>query len=101
MNASAADDVFDWASRDPGRVMFSREADGTWLPVTAGEFAGRVAVVAAGLIAAGIGAGDRVGLMSSASLDWAVCDFAIWTAGAVTVPVYETSSAEQARWVLS
>ncbi len=101
MSASAADDVFDWAARDPGGAMFSREADGTWLPVTAGEFAGRVAAVAAGLIAAGIGAGDRVGLMSSASLDWAVCDFAIWAVGAVTVPVYETSSAEQVRWVLS
>ena len=81
--------------------MFSREADGRWLPVTAGEFTVRVAAVAAGLVAAGIRAGDRVGVMSSASLDWAVCDFAIWTAGAVTVPVYETSSAEQVRWVLS
>jgi long-chain acyl-CoA synthetase len=101
MSASAADDVFDWAARDPGRAMFSREVDGAWLPVTAGEFAGQVAAVAAGLIAAGIRAGDRVGLMSSASLDWAVCDFAIWAAGAVTVPVYETSSAEQVRWVLS
>jgi long-chain acyl-CoA synthetase len=101
MSANAADDVFDWAARDPGRAMFSREADGMWLPVTAGEFADRVAAVAAGLIAAGIRAGDRVGLMASASLDWAVCDFAIWTAGAVTVPVYETSSAEQVRWVLS
>jgi long-chain acyl-CoA synthetase len=101
MGASAADDVFGWAARDPGRAMFSREADGRWLPVTAGEFAARVAAVAAGLIAAGIRAGDRVGLMSSASLDWAVCDFAIWAAGAVTVPVYETSSAEQVRWVLS
>jgi long-subunit acyl-CoA synthetase (AMP-forming) len=48
--------------------MFSREADSTWLPVTAGEFAGRVAAVAAGLIAAGIRAGDRVGLMASARL---------------------------------
>jgi acyl-CoA synthetase (AMP-forming)/AMP-acid ligase II len=46
MSASTADDVFDWAARDPGRAMFSREADGTWLPVTAGEFAVRVAAVA-------------------------------------------------------
>jgi long-chain acyl-CoA synthetase len=61
--------------------MFSREADSTGLPVTAGELAGRVAAVAAGLIAAGIRAGDRVGLMASARLDWTVCDFAIWTAG--------------------
>lgn len=81
--------------------MFSRKADGGWRPVTAGEFAGRVAAVAAGLIAEGIRLGDRVGLMSSASLDWAVCDFAIWAAGAVTVPIYETSSVEQVSWVLS
>jgi long-chain acyl-CoA synthetase len=101
MSASAADDVFGWAARDPDRIMFSRKAGGRWLPVTAAEFAARVAEVAAGLVAAGIGAGDRVGLMSSPSLDWAVCDFAIWTAGAVTVPVYETSSPEQVRWVLS
>lgn len=98
---NAADDVFDWADRDPDRAMFSRKAGDTWQPVTAREFAGRVAAVAAGLIAAGIQCGDRVGLMSSASLDWAVCDFAIWTVGAVTVPVYETSSVEQVRWLLS
>ena len=81
--------------------MFSRKGAGGWQPVTAVEFAERVAAVAAGLIAAEIRPGDRVGLMSSASLDWAVCDFAIWAAGAVTVPIYETSSAEQVRWVLS
>jgi len=101
MGDNAADDVFDWAARDPDRAMFSRKGEGGWQPVTAVEFAGRVAAVAAGLIAAGIRPGDRVGLMSSASLDWAVCDFAIWAAGAVTVPVYETSSVEQVRWVLS
>ena len=64
------------------------------------QFADRVSSVAAGLIAAGIAAGDRVGLMAGASLDWLVCDFAIWAAGAVTVPVYETSSAAQVRWIL-
>ena len=85
----------------PGRAMFAAKADGTWQPVTAKEFADRVAAVAAGLIAAGIRPGDRIGLMSATSLDWAVCDFAIWAAGAVTVPVYETSSVEQIRWILS
>ena len=100
MGGNACDDVFDWAGRDPGRAMFAVKADGTWRPVTAEEFAGRVAGVAAGLITAGIGPGDRVGLMSATSLDWVVCDLAIWAAGAVTVPVYETSSVEQVRWIL-
>jgi len=81
--------------------MFARRADGGWQPVTAAQFAGRVSSVAAGLVAAGIAPGDRVGLMAGASLDWLACDFAIWSAGAVTVPVYETSSVDQVRWVLS
>jgi long-chain acyl-CoA synthetase len=101
MGANACDDVFGWAERDPGRAMFAVQADGGWQPVTATQFAGRVGAVAAGLIATGIGSGDRVGLMAPTSLEWAVCDFAIWAAGAVTVPIYETSSAEQIDWELS
>jgi long-chain acyl-CoA synthetase len=101
MSGNACDDVFDWAARDPGRAMFAVKADGIWRPVTAKEFADRVAGVAAGLIAAGIVPGDRIGLMSATSLDWVLCDLAIWAAGAVTVPVYETSSAEQIRWILA
>jgi long-chain acyl-CoA synthetase len=97
---STCDDAFDWAARDPGRPIFCVRDGGAWQPVTAKEFAGRVASVAAGLVGAGIRAGDRVVLMSPTSLDWVVCDFAIWAAGAVTVPVYETSSAEQVRWIL-
>lgn len=82
MGANACDDVFSWADRDPGRVMFAVQADGAWQPVSAARFAGRVSAVAAGLVAAGIRPGDRVGLMAAPSLDWVVCDFAIWAAGA-------------------
>ena len=101
MGESLCDDPFGWAERDPGRVTFAAQADGGWRPVTAKQFAARVAAVAAGLIAEGIRPGDRVGLMAATSLDWVVCDFAVWAAGAVTVPVYETSSVEQIRWILS
>jgi long-chain acyl-CoA synthetase len=101
MGENACDAVFVWAARDPGRATFAVQAGRTWQPVTAGQFAERVASVAGGLVAAGIGPGDRVGLMAAASLDWMVCDFAIWAAGAVTVPMYETSSVEQIRWELS
>jgi long-chain acyl-CoA synthetase len=104
MGENACDDVFGWAAREPGRVTFARqagkEAGGDWVPVTAAEFAGRVAAVAAGLVAEGVQPGDRVGLLAAASLDWVTCDFAIWAAGAVTVPVYETSSPDQVRWEL-
>ena len=81
--------------------MFAARSGGAWQPVTAQEFAGRVASVAAGLIAAGTRPGDRVALLAATSLEWAVCDFAIWAAGAVTVPVYETSSVQQIGWELA
>ena len=104
MGENACDDVFGWAAREPGRVTFARqagkEAGSEWAPVTAAEFAGRVAAVAAGLVAEGIQPGDRIGLLAAASLDWVTCDFAIWAAGAVTVPVYETSAPDQVRWEL-
>jgi long-chain acyl-CoA synthetase len=105
MGENACDDVFGWAAREPGRVTFARQAEeeagGEWAPVTAAEFASRVAAVAAGLVAEGIQPGDRIALLAATSLEWVTCDFAIWAAGAVTVPVYETSSPEQIRWELS
>ncbi len=101
MGETVCDDPFDWAAREPGRAMFAVPDGETWRRVTAAEFAGRVSSVAAGLIAAGVAPGDRVGLLAAVSLDWLACDFAIWAAGAVTVPVHETSSVEQIRWELT
>src|SRR5690606_23217762 len=49
---------------------------------------------------AGVGAGDRVALLSRTRYEWTLLDYAIWFAGAVTVPIYETSSAEQIAWIL-
>jgi long-chain acyl-CoA synthetase len=82
-------------------VGFRIQRDGRWEDVTYKEFGAQVAGVAKGLIAAGVAPGDRVGLQAKTRYEWTVCDFAIWTAGAVTVPVYETSSADQVAWILS
>ncbi|HEX6473124.1 MAG TPA: long-chain fatty acid--CoA ligase [Streptosporangiaceae bacterium] len=98
--ANATDDIVEHAARGPERVAFSRRVGGEWRPVTARQFADQVARLAAGLIALGIRQGDRVGLMSGTRYEWMLCDFAIWTAGAVSVPIYETSSVEQVRWIL-
>jgi len=76
-------------------------AYGAWTDVTASQFRDDVIAVAKGLVAAGIEPGDRVALMSHTRYEWTLIDYAIWTAGAITVPVYETSSAEQAEWILS
>jgi long-chain acyl-CoA synthetase len=85
----------------PDSVVFSRRgADGTWSDVTSVQFAEQVRALAAGLVASGVQVGDRVGLMSRTRYEWALSDYAIWTAGGVTVPIYETSSAEQVEWIL-
>ncbi|MBE9373145.1 long-chain fatty acid--CoA ligase [Saccharopolyspora sp. HNM0983] len=88
------------AERFGSTVSFRRRVEGTWVDVTAAEFAAQVLGVAKGLIAAGLQPGDRVGLMSRTRYEWSLFDFAIWTAGCATVPVYETSSADQAEWIL-
>nr|MDQ3612549.1 AMP-binding protein [Actinomycetota bacterium] len=98
--ASLTDTIRERAASSPDAVVFTRKVDGRWSPVTAKEFDHEVRALAAGLIATGVGAGDRVGLMSKTRYEWTLCDYAIWSAGAVTVPIYETSSAEQVQWNL-
>jgi len=103
--ANLASSVFRRAAEQPQAVMLRRpgpeDPSGNWQDVTASQFKAGVVAVAKGLVAAGIGVGDRVALMSHTRYEWTLIDYAIWTAGAVTVPVYETSSAEQAEWILS
>ena len=89
------------AERFGDAVSFQRRVDGTWVDLTARDFAAQVMAVAKGLIAVGITAGERVCLMSKTRYEWTLLDFAIWAAGGVTVPVYETSSAEQVEWIVS
>jgi long-chain acyl-CoA synthetase len=113
--ANLADVVFRRAAEQPQAVILRRPSEGSgasegsggsqgsrgWADVTASQFKDEVIAVAKGLVAAGIEPGDRVALMSRTRYEWTLIDYAIWTAGAITVPVYETSSAEQAEWILS
>jgi long-chain acyl-CoA synthetase len=93
-------DVFEHAGDSPDAVGLKRKVNGIWTPVTWREFAEQVRGTAAGFIAAGIKPGDRVGLMSRTRFEWTVLDYAILTAGGVTVPIYPTSSLEQVEWIL-
>ncbi|MFF3321905.1 AMP-dependent synthetase/ligase [Streptomyces sp. NPDC002889] len=88
------------ATQHPDVAVMSRKVDGVWTDVNAVQFLAEVRAAAKGLIASGIRPGDRVGLVSRTRYEWVQLDFAIWSAGAVTVPVYETSSAEQIQWIL-
>ncbi|MDT0264933.1 AMP-dependent synthetase/ligase [Streptomyces sp. DSM 44915] len=88
------------AARHPHTAVIARQRDGGWQDLTATEFLAEVRAVAKGLLRSGVRPGDRVGLLSRTRYEWTLLDFAIWSVGAVTVPVYETSSAEQIAWNL-
>ncbi|MEV7472428.1 AMP-dependent synthetase/ligase [Pseudarthrobacter oxydans] len=89
------------AAKASNPALFSRlDASGTWQDISATDFLADVRTLAKGLMASGVGAGDRVGIMSRTRYEWSLVDFAIWFAGAVSVPIYETSSPSQVAWNL-
>lgn len=92
--------VFEHERDNPDYVIFQRLVDGAWTDVTCATAAAHIRSAALGLIAQGVAAGDRVVIFSATRYEWAILDFAILSIGAVTVPIYETSSAEQVRWVM-
>jgi long-chain acyl-CoA synthetase len=89
-------------NEDPNQTLIERQApDSSWYPVSAAAFDEEVNEVAKGLMVLGVGLGDKVAIMSRTSYEWTLLDYAIWTAGAVSVPIYETSSVEQVHWICS
>ncbi len=100
-DAALTDMLTENVGKHGGDVGLRRQRDGRWEDVTWREFGEQVTGVAKGLIAAGVQPGDRVALQAKTRYEWPLLDFAIWTAGAVTVPVYETSSPDQVAWILA
>jgi long-chain acyl-CoA synthetase len=96
---SITDDVVAAAAETPDIVLFSRRRNSDWQDVTAREFRDEVVAVAKGLLASGIGTGDRVLLLSRTRYEWTLFDYALWWVGAAALPVFESSSAEQIRWI--
>ena len=84
----------------PDRAIFATPDGDGWRDMTAAEFRARVVAVAKGLAAAGVQPGDRIGFMCKTSFEWSLIDFALFYAGAVMVPIYETSSPSQIHWIL-
>lgn len=98
-----ADSVYQNAELVPALVQFSRRSGATarWTPVTAATFRDEVLGLAKGLLARGIRFGDRVAVMSRTRYEWTLFDYALWSIGAIPVPVYPTAAAEQVRWILA
>ncbi|MFM8894420.1 MAG: AMP-binding protein, partial [Actinomycetales bacterium] len=98
---SLSDHIVENAQNDPGSVVIAINRGGAWVDMTAAEFLGEVKAVAKGLIANDIEPGQRIAIMSRTRYEWTLLDYATWYAGAISVPIYETSSAEQVHWICS
>ncbi len=98
------DPVVAHADQHPDAAQFARRVPGPagpdWEDVTASDFRTRVVEAARGLLAAGIEVGDRIALLARTRLEWTVLDYAVWWVGAVSVPVYATSSDSQIEGIL-
>ena len=101
-DANATDLLVDRVKATPDLALFALPtATGGWTDVSASEFLAQVVALAKGFVAAGIQPGDKIGLMCRTRYEWTLIDFATWFAGAVLVPVYETSSPSQVQWNLT
>ena len=101
-SSNITDLLVDRVAANPKLPLFAIErADGTWHDILAEEFLAQVVAVAKGLIASGIQPGQAVAIMSKTRYEWTLIDFAIWFAGAISVPIYESSSPTQMHWILS
>lgn len=84
----------------PDLILFATPDGDGWNDMTAAEFRSKVVAVAKGFAAAGVQPGDHIGFVCKTSFEWSLIDFALFYAGAVMVPVYDTSSALQIQWIL-
>ncbi|MCK9922344.1 long-chain fatty acid--CoA ligase [Frankia sp. AgPm24] len=100
-DATLTDAVLRNAGRDPDHVLLRRKDGDRFIPITQARFRDAMHATARGLVARGVTPGDRVGILSRSRYEWTVLDYAIWAAGAVTVPIYETSSPDQIEWILA
>ncbi|UXN24602.1 long-chain fatty acid--CoA ligase [Curtobacterium flaccumfaciens] len=100
-HGSAARLLGDRVRLTPDRPILAQRHGDAWTTFTAAETLARVRGIAKGFVAAGLEPGAHVAILSRTRLEWTLVDFAVWTAGLVSVPVYETSSPDQVRWILS
>ncbi len=99
--AGVSDLLRERVAATPDRALFAVPDGDGWRDVTGAEFERQVIALAKGLAAAGIEPGDKVGFIARTTYDWTLVDFALFYAGAVMVPIYETSSPAQIQWILS
>jgi long-chain acyl-CoA synthetase len=99
--ANVTDLLVERVKKTPGLALFAVPDGDGWRDITASEFQKQVIALAKGFVAGGIQPGDKVGFVARTTYQWTLVDFALFYAGAVMVPIYETSSASQIAWILT
>ena len=100
ISGSLTDALISHESTQPDVISIVNRDGQNVIEITSKEFHQMVRAAAKGIISAGIQPGDRIALMSRTRFEWTLLDYAIWYAGCVTVPIYETSSEEQVQWMM-
>ena len=101
LNSNITDLLIARVAKDPKLALMTKQNQpNVWDEVSAKDYLEEVRALAKGFIAAGVEVGQRVGIMSHTRYEWALCDFALWFAGAISVPIYESSAASQIEWIL-
>ena len=99
--ANVTDLLVDRVKATPGLALFAVPEGEGWRDITAADFHRQVIALAKGFAAAGVEPGDKVGFIARTTYEWTLVDFALFFAGAVMVPIYETSSPAQVAWNLT
>jgi long-chain acyl-CoA synthetase len=100
ISGSLTDALISHESTQPDVISIVNRDGQNVIEITSKEFHQMVRAAAKGIISAGIQPGDRIAVMSRTRFEWTLLDYAIWYAGCVTVPIYETSSEEQVQWMM-
>ncbi|GAA4285348.1 AMP-dependent synthetase/ligase [Brevibacterium daeguense] len=98
--STTTDTLLARVSVDPSATLLARPAGDGWEDVSAQEFLDDVRAVAKGLVASGVEVGQRVGLFGQTAYEWTLADYAIWFAGGISVPFYDTASHDQLTWMI-
>lgn len=99
--ANITDLLVDRVKKTPDLALFAVPDGAGWRDISAAEFHRQVIALAKGFVAAGIEPGDKVGFVARTTYEWTLVDFGLFFAGAVMVPIYETSSPTQIQWNMS
>jgi len=92
---------FDRVERYGERIAMREKKYGIWRDISWNEYGEQVKFAGMGWIALGLKCGEMAAIISPTRPEWLFADLGIQSAGGITVPIYETNSAEQMEYILA